>query len=239
MEMAMGRAFKFKIRRMKTLLFIILAACLCFCQSQRTRILNTANCLYDTIISKPEMTFELKKYGLTNPKHDTILFDDNHTVSMYIYLGNGYFAFDKTNKETKLERCIHYYPSGKIRMSYFQHSNTELGKEIVYDESGRIEKITNHDKGYAICWAQALEIGKWLASKNIKKHGLSHIVLDRKEWNNTKDFKPEWTVSIISNEPLKKADYMQYIIDGVTGKLIKTRRAIESSDDILSGDPLR
>ena len=98
-------------------------------------------------------------------------------------------------------------------------------KETHYDEQGNITKVIDYEKGYAICWAEAIEIVKKIAKRDIEKYEVTGFNLKHTNLNKFPNVKPEWVISLNGNEEYQRKPYKFYHIDGVTGKFLKTTTA--------------
>jgi len=191
-------------------------------------------------ISKDEMTFDVEKYGKELKRGDLVLVDNKNFKSEYWNLMDGDITNKQTNKQLNIEKWIRY-KNGKIKWLRFKYENgdSKIGREILYDENGKVEKIINHEKGYKICWVEAIEIIKKIAKKDIKKYDIRSFFLHRVDLNEFPNSKPKWIVLFEVPDSLDESDYdnekheqyrtyivkngtTQYVIDGITGKLLKT-----------------
>ena len=104
-----------------------------------------------------------------------------------------------------------------------------IGKKTEYDQQGKITKVIDYEKGYQICWLEAIEIVKQIAKKDINKYKVTSFNLLRNDLNEFPNLKPEWDVTLNGNEEYEEKSHSKegkkiYVIDGVTGKLIRTYR---------------
>lgn len=215
------------------------------CQSPQAILANKAICYYDTTITKEEISFDVIKYaGLLSEERHPITstndyFDDN---IIYQSINDHQISNWQTNTVTSLQKLATYTQDGKIIDIDFYYNYEAVGKSFRYDEKGNIEEITDHDKGYKVCWAQAIEIAKKFERRHLSRDSLIRIWLDRDEWRDTPDFKPQWKVRIVTaakNQPpptFLKRDKV-FVLDGITGKLIKTYILKRSTNDFIEIRP--
>ena len=242
--MAMGKItniFTFKIKDMKALLnkffiFHFLVTILLSCSSVPKEYLeNDDICHYsDPIfkITKDEMIFDVEKYKDTLEKGDLVLIDNKEIKNEYYkWKGNDNITNSQINKLLNIKKLIKYNKNGKILFSYIKYLNgsSYIGKETEYNQQGNITKVIDYEKGYQICWAEAIEIVKQIAKKDIKKYNVTSFNLLRNDLNEFPNLKPEWDVTLNGNKEYEEKSYSKegkkiYIIDGVTGKLIKIKK---------------
>ena len=108
----------------------------------------------------------------------------------------------------------------------YKDASDYIGKKTEYDQQGNITKVIDHEKGYQICWAEAIEIVKKIAKKDIKKYNITGFNLSHTNLNEYPKEKPVWRISLDGNEEYEIKDTKVYWIDGVTGKYIKTTKII-------------
>lgn len=199
------------------------------CQGPKTILANQAICYYDTTIVDEEMSFNIAKYdSLLTFEWRTIAstseYYDSSTISQWSH--DHSIVNRQTNRSTSIEKFISYTPEGKLMEISFFYDDVEIGKSIHFNENGSITEIFDHDKGYKVCWAQALEIAKKLASRDLARDNLRYVDLSRKEWKDVPDFRPQWEVTIATDNRQEPPNYKKkqkvYVLDGVTGKLIRT-----------------
>lgn len=92
---------------------------------------------------------------------------------------------------------------------------------------GNVTKEIDYEKGYTICWAEAIAIVKKIAKKKIKKYGIQKFYAVHNNLNNTPKPKPLWYIGFMDGnetyqEYYNKKGSIRYVIDGVTGKLLRT-----------------
>ncbi len=225
---------------MKFLYFTISSILFISCSSLPKEYLTTNNSCYynDPIfkITKDEMVFDVKKYGKKLEEGDLVLVDNPNFKNLYYQ-----WAKDKdimniqSNKNLRIDKNIGFYPNGNIQYSNFEYVNgdTKIGKETDYNQQGNITKVIDYEKGYQICWTEAIEIVKQIAKKDIKKYNVTSFNLLRNNMNEFPDLKPEWEITLNGNEEYEEKKYSKkgkkiYIIDGITGGLtnIKAIRMI-------------
>ncbi len=224
---------------MKFLYFTISSILFISCSSLPKEYLTTnSSCYYnDPIfkITKDEMVFDVKKYKDTLDKGRLVFTKRNNLKNNFHKSKDGSITFKQTNKRLNIQRTIEYDKKGNILLSYFKYLNgsSYLKKETTYDQQGNITKVIDYEKGYQICWTEAIEIVKQIAKKDIKKYNVTSFNLLRNDMNEFPDLKPEWEITLNGNEEYEEKKYSKkgkkiYIIDGITGNLtnIKTIRMI-------------
>ncbi len=196
--------------------------CFTSCNTLKQFIKNNKTCLFDDPI------FEIRKQDLTfdGEKYDSILnFKGVLIAETYKYQYEVQpNMIGITNKNTKLTKWMNYSESKKIESIAFFIRNsidTNIGKEYFFNTNGDLIKTINHEKGYTICWTEAISILKRIARKEIKKFKINTFSLNRVNINEFPNSRPRWIVSMKGEV---EGDYVnkRYVIDGVTGELIRT-----------------
>ena len=207
--------------RIKLILFAFILINLS-CTTRKGIIKRNTTCLFDNPIFKIEkgdLSFDSKRY-------DSILSKKGkHSVNTKKYIER--IQSKKiwlTDRKNKLTKKIKYNNSNRIEQVYFylkQSTSTKIGKEYFFNANSEITKTIDHEKGYSICWVEAIGILKKIERKTIKKHHIETFILNRVDLNEFPHAKPEWTIAM---EGDIEGDYIykRYVIDGATGKLIKT-----------------
>ena len=202
------------------------------CSAQKGFIKTNRICLFDNPIfeiSESERIFDGKKYdSILNLKG--VIFED---LDKYIYEIQPN-TIGVTDKETKLTKWINYRDSKKIEsVSFFirNSSSTKIDKEYYFNDNGEIIETIDYEKGYNICWAEAIAIIKKIARKDIKKYKIDEFSLNRTDINEFPDEKPKWILSMtgeIEDEYIND----RYVIDGFTGELIRKYKVNVIYDDV-------
>ena len=217
---------------MKYLYILLLGVFLISCSSvPKEYLTNNDICYYDDPIFKittEEMVFNSAKYdSILSIKGVVFIEKGNYTIEIQNDL------IGKTDNKTSLTKWINYYPNGKIsNIKFFlrNSSSTGIEKETSYDQKGNITEVINYEKGYSICWAEAIEIVKKIAKKEIQKYQVTGFNLSRVDLNEFPNEKPEWAVSLVGNEEYEQKDTKVYWIDGITGKFLRTTKIITTFD---------
>lgn len=209
-----------------TLLFVFSS-----CASQDKFLKDNRKCDFDNQFLR--ITEKEKKFNKN--KHDSIL---NIQPSYVIETNNLITAIsknriDKKDLKSNFSKFLVYYPSGAIKYYYNYVENTnsyqlKIGEQIYYDENSKITKTVDFEKGYNICWSEALEIVKKIAKKDIKKNNIIHFIISRSELTE----KPKWTISLIPKHQDKDEYTDNYAIDGVTGELIGKYKVRTIHDEV-------
>ena len=198
------------------------------------------NCYADTIfnIRNEEMYLNTDKYKEVILKKDsTIIINKNFEVR-FIVLSNGIILNVKSDKKLGIQKNITYSPNGKIQNVNFNNYQGEssIYKELNFNEKGEIISTLNYDKGYSICWSEAIEICKKLVGKKaIKKYAIQEfIIMNRIDLNKYPNDKATWFVRPIAqglngkgydNDSenkyfLHNKGNLWFHIDGADGKLV-------------------
>ncbi len=206
------------------------------CASVPKEYLDNDNiCHYDDLIfniSKEELTIDLDLLEqLKQSKKDTILVDNKLFKNEFWYSKNE-ITNKQTKKETNINKYLYYNNDGRIELSCFTYNNIYLlAKETHYDEQGNITEVIDYEKGYNICWAEAIEIVKRVAKKEIEKYEVTGFNLSfRVDLNKFPNEKPEWGITLIGNEEYELKPVTVYWIDGITGKFLRTTKITTSYD---------
>ena len=186
-------------------------------------LINDNTCHYnDPIfkITKDEMSFDVNRLKT----RELILVDNAYFKTRFYSYEDGEITNKQTNKKLNIGKWIRYNKNGGIVKSQFVYLNggRNLFEERYYDQQGNIEKIIDYEKGYNICWVEAIEIVKKLAKRDIKKYKIDTFYLSRTNLNEFPNSNPEWRISMKGNEVYNEKDSKNYVIDGVTGKLNRT-----------------
>jgi|GEM_PF-2666077 len=218
------------------LIYIYVSLLFVSCASApRDYLTSNSICNYNNSIFKiteNEMSFDVNRLK----ERELILVDNEYFESRIFSHENGVITYKQNNRKLNIGKWINYDKNGRIKSSSFLYLNgtKEIGKETYYNREGEITKVIDHEKGYKICWAEAIEIIKKIAKKDIKKYKINKFNLLRTNLNEFPDANPEWRVSMKGNEEYNERDTKFYVIDGVTGKLnrtYKTRLIYDSLDD--------
>lgn len=192
------------------------------CSAQIGFVKTNKTCLFDDPIfeiKKEEMIFDGEKYdsilsdkGVINTDSDKYI---KRIQSKKIWL---------TDKKNNLTKKLKYSSSNHIKQVYFylrHSSSTNIGKEYHFNENGEIIKTIDYEKGYNICWKEAISILNKIARKDIKKYKIDEFILTRVDINEFPNAKPKWRISM---EGEIDGEYRndRYEIDGVTGDFIRT-----------------
>ncbi len=99
---------------------------------------------------------------LLNRKKDLIIVQNKNYINRFYKNKNGGVTNKQTNKRLGIGKWIRYKKNGAILWSEFVYLNgaKRISKETQYNEQGKITKVIDYEKGYNICWAEAIEIVK-------------------------------------------------------------------------------
>ena len=197
---------------------------------------NESNCNYNDSIFKlfhSEMTFDVQKYKVeTMSGYDKILVDNANYKSSF-FKTNDRIGYNQVNKNINIDKTIYYYFNGKVERINFYYQpyegggNTAIGTSTIFNPDGSVQEIYDYDKGYKICYDEAITIVKQIiGEKRIKTYELQFSV-GRVDLNKFTDSNAEWYVGVRGNDKFykknKKSHLITYVMHGVTGKFITKR----------------
>ncbi len=194
---------------------------------------NVSHCNYNDSIFKllqNEMTFDIQKYKVETMTGDYTILFDNQNYKSYFFKTTGSIYYKQINKKINVYKVINYYYDGKIESVnlYYtpdiEESGVNIGILKNFDNRGNLSEEYNYDKGYKICYDQVIPIVKKIIGlKKIKKYELKFSI-GRSDLNEFPDGKAKWIVGVTGNDKFQKkikpSNSHDYVIDGVTGKLI-------------------
>ncbi len=158
-------------------------------------------------------------------KKDTVLVDNEFFKNQYRYsIYSKSISNQQTNKLINIAKSLYYNIDGQLEWVEIEYINPyiKIFKEFYYDEQGAIEKVIDHEKGYNICWSEAIEIVKKIAKRDIKKYEVTGFNLQRANIKDFPDARPIWRISLDGNEEYERKPTKVYKIDGVTGEFLGT-----------------
>lgn len=211
---------------MKNILYISLFLIFQSCSIHHEFVLNNDNCYFNNSFFQTENTLKridakdlISKIGYTD-----FVEKDNSEFKNRYYKSDVSITNKQTEKIFNIQKLIKYDLNGRIKFSYFIFLNgdAKIGNETFYDEQGNVLKTIDHEKGYNICWLEAIEIVKKIAKKDIKKYEVTDFNLSRTDLIEFPNENPEWNVSLYGNEEYEERDKKVYVIDGRTGKFLRT-----------------
>ncbi len=158
---------------------------------------------------------------------------DNDTLSISLTKSPSGFIWKKiTNKTLNIGCWITYYKTGEISNIKYVYTNghSPLFKESHFDEQGNITKVIDYEKGYNICWAEAIEIVKKKERRLIEKYQITEFYAVHNDLNEFPDAPPVWVIGLsVGNEDFmedkRKNGTRKYRVDGVTGKILGMYRS--------------
>ncbi|WP_103867096.1 hypothetical protein [Aquimarina sp. I32.4] len=231
---------------MKTYCIAIITICICStaCNSTKEFVNNDTLCNYDDpifTITKDEMTFDVNKYDSILKFQNLIIESTNEYEKKYYRrqpIGSKEVTYSskQTNKQTNKQKYIGYYPNGKIWYTRFSHSKYDIyfKEETVYDSQGNITKVIDHEKGYNICWEQAIAIVQHKLRHQLAKYDTVAYILYRSDLNESPNDPPIWSVGIKPIPDDKQSETVYYKIDGVTGKYLGKIKLVSNGGQILT-----
>jgi len=200
-------------------------------------VANDNTCHYnDPIfkITKEELTLNQNILNqLKNREGDLVIVDNENFNSKFHNLSSEKIINYKTDKRLNIGKWLIYSKNGVIKSSELIYLNgtKKIKEETHYNEQGNITKVIDYEKGYNICWAEAIEIVKKIAKKDIEKYKITQFNLPfRVDLNKFPNEKPEWGVMLEKNENYEPKENKVYWIDGVTGKFLRTTKIIITHD---------
>ena len=102
---------------------------------------------------------------LKQPKNedgDIVISDNENYKNLFSVFSSNSVANYQTNKQLGIDKWILYRENKTIKKVSFIYLNglKEIKEETHYDEQGNIINVIDYEKGYNICWAEAIEIVK-------------------------------------------------------------------------------
>ncbi len=215
---------------------MLLLSVLLSCNSARkTYVTNNNLCQYDDPIFKIYKN-ELKlndsiSRQLKNNGEELVTIDNENYNNEFYKFEDGEVTNKQTNKRLNVGKWIRYWPNGSIRWVFnlYLNGSKKIFKETQYDKNGKITQVINYEKGYNICYAEAIAIVKKIAKHKIKKYQITEFFAIHRDLNEFPDAKPEWHIGLSKGSPRYKKEYykngqFRYRIDGVTGKVFEKYR---------------
>ena len=203
----------------------MLSICLTGCITYKQFITQDYICDYDFSIKENDKYFEIDKYNhdeniITYRQSDVL---NNDTIYYRVFkLSDESYYTSEIDKKNKIDKSIEYHHNGFLKNIQFSYaeSSTLLNKETHFDQNGNITKIIDHDKGYKICWAQAIEIVKHKRKNELAKYDAVSFILGRVDLEKFPDEKPVWSVGIDPEPDNTIGETIYHKVDGVTGKYL-------------------
>ena len=222
---------------MRNLSILLLAILFFDCSSvPKEYLTNNDECHYNAsifIITKEEsnLNSDIIKQ-LQNKKEDLVIIDNENYKNEFSNLSSKKIINYQTDKKLNIGKWLIYGKNGIIKSSEFIYLNgtKPLFKETHYDEKGKVKKMIDYEKGYNVCWTEAIEIVKKIAKNDIEKYQVTGFNLSRVDLNEFPNEKPVWAISLAGNDEYELKDTKVYWIDGVTGKFLKTTKIIITYD---------
>ena len=207
---------------------MLLLSTLLSCNSVRkTYVTNNNLCQYDDSIFKiheNELKLNDSILKQLKSKKDITLVDNNFYKNRFYTLESTQITNKQTNKRLNVGKWIRYWPNGSIRWVFnlYLNGSKKIFKETQYDKNGKITQVINYEKGYNICYAEAIAIVKKVAKRKIKKYQITEFNLSHNNLNKFPNVKPEWQITFTKNNESISNPIKVYKIDGVTGKFLGT-----------------
>ena len=219
---------------MNYLYILLLSVCFTSCSSvPKEYLTNNNTCYYnDPIfkITKEELVLNPNILKQSKDENgDIVISDYKNYKNLFSVLSSGSIANYQTNKQLGIDKWILYRKNRTIKRVSFIYLNgtKEIRKETHYNEQGNITKVIDYEKGYNICWAEAIEIVKKIAKNDIEKYKITGFNLAfRVDLNKFPNEKPEWGITLEKNEDYKPKENKVYWIDGITGMHLRTTKII-------------
>ncbi|MDO6674573.1 hypothetical protein Q4517_03305 [Tenacibaculum sp. 1_MG-2023] len=215
------------------LIFFILVLLVNCSSVPKEYLINDDVCHYNYPIfniTKEELLIDEKILNLLQKEKRSIVTVDGDDYKNEYWYSKDEITNKQTNKVTNINKYLYYNNKGKIIFSAFTYNNIyNLGKETDYDEQGNITKVIDYEKGYNICWAEAIAIVKKIAKKEIEKYEITEFYAVHNNLNEFPEVKPIWYIGLLKgNENYKnevnKKGTLRFRIDGITGKVLKKYR---------------
>ncbi len=215
---------------------MLLLSILLSCNSARKSYITNNNlCQYDDPvfnISKDELQLnDSISKQLKNNREELVTFDNDYYNNKYYKFEDGEVTNKLTNKHLNISKWIQYAKNGtikRVRIIYL-NGTKPIFKETHYNDDGKITQVINYEKGYNICYAEAIAIVKKIAKRKIKKYQITEFFAIHRDLNEFPDAKPEWHIGLSKGSQRYKKEYykngqFRYRIDGVTGKVFEKYR---------------
>jgi len=222
---------------MKYLYILLLSIFFTNCVSiPKEYITNDNICHYnDPIfkITKEELTLNQNILNqLKNREGDLVITDNENFKSKFHNLSSEKIINYKTDKRLNIGKWLIYSKNGNIKSSELIYLNgtKKIKEETHYNEQGKVTKVIDYEKGYNICWAEAIEIVKKIAKKDIEKYQITGFNLSHNNLNEFPNAQPEWQITLDGNEEYERKPIKVYRIDGVTGKFLRTTKIFITHD---------
>ncbi len=222
---------------MKYLYLLLLSIFFTNCASvPKDYVANDNTCHYnDPIfkITKEELVLNPNILKQSKDENGDIIISDNENYkNLFSVLSSGSIANYQTNKQLGIDKWILYRKNRTIKRVSFVYLNgtKPIYKETHYNEQGKVTKVIDYEKGYNICWAEAIEIVKKIAKKDIEKYQITGFNLSHNNLNEFPNAKPEWQITLDGNEEYERKPIKVYRIDGVTGKFLRTTKIFITHD---------
>ncbi len=215
---------------------MLLLSTLLSCNSARkTYVTNNNLCQYDDPvfnISKDELQLnDSISKQLKNNREELVTFDNDYYNNKYYKFEDGEVTNKLTNKQLNIGKWILYAKNGAIKRVriIYRKGKKPIFKETHYDNKGNITQTIDYEKGYNICYAEAIAIVKKVAKRKIKKYQITEFFAAHNNLNEFPDVKPIWYIGLSKgNEKYENGYYtkgqIRYRIDGVTGRVLKKYR---------------
>lgn len=219
---------------MKTLLQLFLSLCLTNCNAQipktkKMQLTDKEIKEQGSQIKKEDTIFmkegkldiaKLESEGISSGSTKPFSYEYEVIMDNDIYInisGNkntGYGKYIKFNKDDDFKYGYSYFSSGELNGYGIEYINFfKKGVWYDYDIQGNIEKYKDYDSSYDFSWENVLE---FLKEKKISKKDIYQIS------RGIEDGEPKWYVEQTIERGLEPEKTNRYILDGKTGKILKT-----------------
>lgn len=200
-----------KIKELLPFLSILVMLFLVSCSSYKN-----ISCEYDYFPAKDEMILDstlLNHLGKSMIRNNT-------KIRIHKFKEEYFFKFSYIDTlGIILNQSISYdFFTKNIAYCYYNlGGNKSIGKEYHFDEAGNITKVIDNDKGFPICWQQAL----FIAKKNVGKAS---------DWRiNKENYKGKNCWEVYYH---KRRDRF-LLIDAQSGKILKKGFSGIATDDVI------
>ena len=175
-------------------------------------LINDVICNYNDSIfyaSKDELKIDLNILKQEKNNDGDIVITENKVYkNLYYTLSSNSIWNRQINKPLRIVKSIKYRKNGTIEFcTIYFNGKSKIFNETYYDEQGNITKVIDYEKGYTICWAEAIEIVKKIAKRDIEKYEVTGFNLKHTNLNKFPNVKPEWVISLNGNEEYQRKPY--------------------------------
>ncbi len=172
------------------------------------------------LVSNKNLVFNVDDYYNEEKPIGTIsiLKNSNEEIKLVRWEKNKPFIYKHNLYTLNIQKALQYNSQGHLLKSWFTYlsGSTKIYKEIHFDEQGNITKVIDYEKGYNICWAEAIELAKRKAKRRIKKNNITSFFLHRVDVSRSPNAQTKWRVILDGSDEFNSTDSVSYWFDGKT-----------------------